>query len=870
MTITGSGGAPGSGSNIIIRGVTSLSPGRDNQPLFVIDGIPISNATQAGNPLPSVGSNAINSSEQFGFTNRAGDVNPDDIESINVLKGAAATALYGLRAANGAIIITTKKGKIDKVDINFSSSIGFDNVAKYPRVQTLYGQGSAGITREPYSGSAFQSNGPARSLTGEAFYDNFRNVFETGKRYNSTLSISGGSQTATYYTSVSRLDQSGIVPHTDYAKTTVALKGTINASEVFSVNASMNYTNSGGSRPRGGDKSIFSSLSYWSPSFDITDYKFPDGSAKNYTAGIVDQPLWFAENTKFTDNVNRLFGDVGFNYNPLSWLNVRYQATLDTYNDQRTSYAPANTDAGSQVGGFISEERFNYREINSNLLITGTFNLSDDLSASVLLGNAITDIKSDNLSTRGERFIVNQFYDLANTTNFFASRSQSVRRIVGFFANAQVSWRETLYLTLSGRNDISSTLPSDSRSFFYPSASLSFVLTELFKDAIPRDILSSARLRASWAQVGKDVEPYSVGEYYQVATGFPFGSTGGFRVNPQAGALNLRPERTTGIELGGEFKFANDRVTLDANYAIQTSKDQLFQIPVSNASGYARYTQNGGELESRTFELLLRATPIETQDFSWDFSANFSRTKGEVLSMPVGIDEISFGSDPAGTIFNKVVKGGAIGDLWGYDVVKNAEGRMIINQTTGLPTLKDSLIVVGNAFPDFQLGFTNTFTWNGISLSFFIEWRKGGNVVDMGERNTYRNGVAGFTDLRYQEAVFTGVAPDGSTNTVPAFIDPNIYRGSFNSTKYMNLQDGSWIRLRNVTLSYSLPKSLLEGTFLRLVRVNLTGNNLFLSTPFRGFDPDALAFGAGTNIFGLVGRNTPPLRSISFSVNLGF
>jgi hypothetical protein len=372
--------------------------------------------------------------------------------------------------------------------------------------------------------------------------------------------------------------------------------------------------------------------------------------------------------------------------------------------------------------------------------------------------------------------------------------------------------------------------------------------------------------------VGKDVKPYSVGEYYQSAPGFPFGSVSGFRVDPNAGSLSLQPERTTGVDIGGDFRFFNDRLSLDLTYSTQTSDGQVFAIPVSNATGYSTFTQNGGRIESNTIEALVRGVIIESPEFSWNATVNFSRTRSRITAMPTGIDEIAFGTDPAGVVANRAILGGAVGDLWGYDFTRNSAGKLVINQTTGLPILRgDSLVQVGNAFPDAQLGLTNTFSWNGLSLSFFLEWRIGGVAVDMAERNGYRNGVTGFTEVRYKQVLFDGVAPDGSPNTVPGYIDPTTFwRGSANSTKFFNIQDASWIRLRNVSLSYSLPKTLLEGSVLKSVGITLAGNNLWLNTPFRGYDPDALAYGSGTNIYGLVGRNTPALRSFTLGFNLGF
>jgi TonB-linked SusC/RagA family outer membrane protein len=911
VTITGSGGGVGAGSQIIIRGVSSLSPGANNQPLFVVDGIPISNDTQSGNVLPSTGSNSPNSAEQFAFTNRAADINPDDIESINILKGPAATALYGLRAANGVVIITTKKGLTGKTQITFSSNVTIEEVGQTPAVQSKWGQGGGADTTD--NRTNFWSFGIPRSLSGgnDAFFDNYRNFFRVGQRYDQNLNISGGTANTKYFMSVSRMDQVGIVPGTDFQRTTVSLRASNDFDDRLSFSGSVNYSNSGGNRPSGGDRSIFSALNFWIPSYDINDVgiaaspvgqrvtapyspiRTPDGRITNinYTDGVIDSPLFYALRSPLSDNVNRVFGDIKLDYKPFEWLTAVYQFTMDYYNDARRRIAPPEVGPAQALNGFIIEQNINRREINSQLVITAAQKF-DDVDVSLTVGNAITDIESSGIFARGERLGISGFLDVSNTINRFNTREFAIQRLVGVFADARISYKDFLFLNLTARNDWSSTLPSQNRSFFYPSASLGFVFSELFKGDAGMDWLSFGKLRASWAEVGKDgIGPYRIGEYYDVATGFPFNNPQtntfllGYRVSPNAGSTTLRPERTTGLEFGLEAKFFERRLGLDVAYFIQDIRDQIVNLPVSQSSGFNTFLVNGGSIQNTGIEVLLTATPILTNDFSWDITLNWSRLRGSITSIAEGINEIVF-FDNAGVAISKATRptpdnpNPAVGDLYGLDFRRDAQGRVIIS-ADGFPTVNVTRQVkVGNALPDWQGGITNSFSWNGLSLSFLLEFRQGGLVHDMAERNRFRNGISGWTEPRYQNMVFRGVNEAGETNTTPVLWTQTginttnlLYRsfGRVIDAYPFNFQDASWIRLRNVSLTYSLPRAILgEDSFVKVLRFTLTGNNLWLSTPFYGFDPDNLAFGAGSNNVGFVGRNTPATRSYAFGVSVTF
>lgn len=905
VTINGSGGGVGAGSQIIIRGISSLSPGANNQPLFVVDGIPISNETQSGNVLPTAGSNAINSSEQFAFTNRAADINPDDIESINILKGPAATALYGLRAANGVVIINTKKGSSGKTIVQFTSNATYEEVGKTPTVQSKWGQGGAADTsaRRP----DFWSFGIPRSMNpNDPFFDNYRNFFRGGLRFDQQLSVSGGSNTTRFFTSVSRMDQTGIVPGTDMQRTTVSLRGTNDVDETFSIGASINYTNSFATMPSGGDRSIFSALNFWIPSYDVNDasilappvgqrttdpyqpIRTPDGRRTNivFNDGVIDNPLFYALTSPLTSGVNRLFGDVKLDYRPLPWLRGVYQLTLDYFNDSRRRVVTPEVGPGQTVNGYISEESLNRRELNSQLLITASGTLAEDIEGSVTLGNAITDIENSSIRGYGEGFVLQNFYDLSNTTRFNAGRGYALQRLIGVFADAKISYKNMLFLNITGRNDWSSTLPIQNRSFFYPSASASFVFSELLKSD-ETSWLTLGKLRASWAQVGKDAAgAYRIGEYFSAIPNFPVANTSGFRLATQNGSLNLRPETTTGIEFGAELKMFDNRLGLDAAYFINDSRDQIVTLPVSNATGFSTFLLNGGSIRNSGIEVLLTATPILEKDFSWDITVNWSRLRGEVTDIAEGINEILLAQDAPGTTFLKMVRPSAtnpnprVGDLYGYDFIRNAQGQMIIGPD-GYPTVNvTQQVLVGNALPDWQGGITNSFRWNGLSLSFLVEFRQGGTVVDMSERNRARNGISGWTDQRYQNIVFNGVNAQGQPNTQPvlwnaAAINTTnlLYRSDARVilANQFNLQDASWIRLRNVSLGYTLTKAMLgEDSFFQNIRFTLTGNNLWLTTPFRGFDPDNIGYSAEFNGLGFVGRNTPATRSYAFGISLTF
>lgn len=875
VLINSSSGAPGAGSNILIRGITSLDPSGSNQPLIVVDGIPISNQTIAGNQLPSSGSNSPADSEQASFTNRLADINSADIATLNVLKGASATALYGLRGANGVVVITTKQGEAGKPRINLNTSYGISDIAKAPDYQTVYREGRFGRLRFRSNGNPlrFQSFGPKVYDGVTPVFDPIEDLFVTGNNADISLSISGGTEAAQYITSIGYTKQEGIIPFSDWDRFNVKLGGQLNASSKLTINGSVSYSNSGGNKPHSGDKSIMSSLSYHPTSFDINDYINADGTQKDYSDGIIDNPRYLAEFSTLTDDVNRFFGNVGFNYRFNNWLEADFKVGSDYYNDTRQRIVPPGLDVSSQTGGFIIEEDVNFNEINTLLFLKASKNLTDDLSGSFTVGHNVSSITTDVTNTRGENFTLPDFYDLSNTSNIFASKNDSKKRIVGLMGLVNLAYKDYLYLDITGRNDWSSSLPKENRSFFYPSVSVSFIPSEL-TDLGPLDFL---KLRGSWAQVAKDAPPHLIGATYVSASNFPFDGINGFTQSSTAGDENLKPETTTGIEFGFDARFLSNRVGIDFTYYKQNSKDQIIRVPVSNATGLSRFVTNAGEIENTGIEVLLNVTPVRKADFGWDASVNFSTNEGKVISIAEGIDEIEFFTGGFGNIVNKLVPGGKVGDLYGFNHRKSPDGQLIIG-SNGFPIVNtDSVVLAGNALPDWTAGLENTFRYKGLALSFLLEWREGGDVYDMGLRNSIRNGVMGMTERRYEEVVFKGVVDNGdgtfSPNTQAVEITgESLYRSStrYNRATDVILEDASWFRLRRVALSYDLPGHLFDNNFIQGVKVTLSGNNLYINTPFRGYDPETNYLGAGSNVYGFTGLQTPGVKTYMATLNLSF
>ncbi len=893
VQVTNTGGAPGTSSRILIRGISSLDPGANNQPLFVVDGVPIDNST-----ITSGGGGR-------GFSNRASDINPDDIESVSVLKGAAASALYGVRAANGAVIITTKKGESGDVQINFNNSVGFDRVNKYPEFQKVYGQGFAG---EATTSSFWPNWGApiaevADTLEGWQYHDIWRDAMETGVKIDNTISVSGGSDVATYYGSVSNLMHDGVMPFSDWDRRSVRFSGDINPNEDLQIASSVNFVNSGGNRVPA-DR-FMEQLMYWAPTKDVTDYIYTEGPLEGTMKGYYadgaagNNPIYDARYSTLEDNVNRVVGNVNANYNFTDWFSASYRFGLDFYSDQRTDIRPGPRGIEGEnplsSTGFITEYRINSRDLNSTLRLNFKQDITDKIGADLTIGNDIFDQDYNQIVSSGNDFVTPQFYDLSNVRDISTSRYIERRRLIGVYGDLTLSYDNYLFLNVTGRNDWSSTLPVDNRSFFYPSVNLGFVFTDALENT--PDFLSFGKLRASYAQVGKDAEPYSTGITFTSPSQYPLDGQVGYTRNQTIGSPDLKPEITTSIEVGTDLRFLNDRIGLDFTWYKANSADQILTVPISNATGGTQLITNAGEIENRGIEVQLNLTPVQAADWQWDVRLNFSRNRNEVISIREGIESIFLGSSfgyGGSTASIQLVKGEPFGNIYGTsyaryypegeapeDPLHVDEDAPILIGEDGFPVVNNDLLVLGNSFPDWIGGIYNNISYKNVNLSFLIDIQQGMDVY-----NQYGNFFAAFgitknTLDRNELRVFEGVTTDGQPNTQEVWLGQGegpdgrdygagFYRNVFRGSTENFVKDASFVKLRNISLAYSLPTSFLETLPFRNVTAKATATNIILYSPFDGFDPESRSGPAGTNATGFTGLDHPGVASIIFSLNFSF
>lgn len=887
VQITNSGGAPGMSSRIIVRGITSLDPTASNQPLFVVDGIPIDNSTF------EVGSGALPNTPR-GLSNRALDINPRDIESLNVLKGAAATALYGVRAANGAIVITTKKGKAGKVQITASSTLGLERINKYPSFQDKYGQGSNRMYAPDDIFPAWGAPIDVANLIDPEYryYDNVKNAMQTGKSWDNHISISGGNDMATFYASLSNTDHEGVIPFSTWQRTVAKVSGTIKFSEKFSTSVSINYTNSGGNRVP--HDRFMENLMYYPVTRDVRNFEDEDG-LQNYV-GLSDNPLYSAKYWTYEDDVDRILGNVNLSYRPASWISLNYRLGTDFYSDFREEIAPGPRSVSDNFpvdqAGYIEHTRINSRILNSNFYVELNKGFTDRFNATLRLGHELFEEERNSIVNTGKEFDIPQFFQFSNTRQLSVLQNLRQRRLIGAYGDLLLNYGDFLYLNITGRNDWTSTLPAGNNSFFYPSYNVSFVFDEVLN--LPTAI-SFGKVRASYGEVGKDTEPYLTSTVYEKSLGFPIDGVLAYSRANTRGNAGLKPERTTTIDLGAELKFLENRIGLEFTWYKSNSKDQIFQVPISETTGYALVVENVGEIENKGIEVILSASPLRTSNFEWNIVANFTRNRNRVVNIAEGLDEFpleeQFGYSGS-TVTMKLKEGDAYGNLYGtsYQRYYGPEGapenlkyvdydRPLLIGANGFPVRNTSQLILGNAQPSWLGGIRNTFSYKGFSLSFLIDARWGVDQYDQ-----FHNFLSAFGKLDYSEnrddmVIFDGVLADGSPNTKPVYLGQAIgpdgtdygqgfYRVYFRTTSENFVKDASFVKLRNISLGYSLPKTWLERTPFQSASISATVNNIMLWTPWINFDPESFSSGAGGNATGFSGLTYPSTMSTLFSLNV--
>lgn len=886
VTISGTSGMPGSSTSIQLRGVNSLSG--SNQPLFVIDGLPVNNQTFNANTMIAQSENRT-----VDFSNRISDLNPEDIESLTILKGPEAAALYGIDAANGAIVITTKKGKAGSGAINYTYNHGIEKVGNLPDVPNLYQRGSNGILNTSAINTATNSFiyfGP-RYDPGTTLYDNINSFFQTGRVNKHNISFEGGANNYTYRLSGGYSTREGVVPNTQYDRLNISLSGSAQLFKNFKAETNLQYINTKNQKVSKGANSFYLALLNFPADLDIKNYITPGGSRVKQTSGTeIENPLFDVNMNQLYDRGNRVISNLGFVFDPLEWFSITARLGIDvSSNEYSVLYHPeanpranfGNTngslDISSQVNRILTTTAF------------GTFKkdfFKNKLKTTLRLGNAVYDFNDNVYSIRGENFLEPNFNSINNTTTT-TQRNKNTRtqkRVIGVFGDFNINYNNTLYITATGRNDWSSTLPVANNSFFYPSLGTSFVFSEFFENTGFGRILTMGRLRGSIAQVGKDARPYATNPSLlaQAITG------GGFSYDFYAPNPLLRPEKVTSKEIGMELQFFANRLGLDVAYYKSKSVDQIVNdLRISYGSGFILKNINGGELQNSGVEILLRGTPIQTKDFTWDANINFTKTNSKLTKMPSGISEF-YNSDTwlFGNVRNGARLGGPLTTLTArFSYQYNNQGQLLINPTTGVPVQTDNPIwpVGGDRNPDFRMGFYNSFTWKGINLNFLFDYKKGGDVFNATGLYLYNHGLHHLSVKdRETPITFNGVLKDGLENT--ANPTPNnisiipFYNNNFYSTSIIDQEfiekDVNWLRLRDVTISYNLPVKFVRASNLfKSASIGVTATDLIMITNYTGGDPGVNGTSTATGGSGSMGidyGNLPVPKTFNFTLRVGF
>jgi len=879
VNVTNSGGAPGASASIVLRGGTSLE--RDNQPLFVIDGMPMDNSTGQGDNSAFDGSVNISTTN----SNRAMDINPEDIESISVLKGPAAAALYGLRAAAGAIIITTKKGQEGTTTASVTSRFISNWVNRLPKQQGLYKQGT--YYNGDFSDQTALSWGD-RFEAGEAIYDNMKDFYETAQAYDNSFNLSGGTASNNFFLSASNLNQSGVVPTTDYKRSTVRFNGEQKIGVfTFGVNASYavsksqkTLTGSGlwGSSGSGYMESVLS----WPRNNNMKDWLNPDGSNKLLLPDIAlenntDNPYWLINKNPQADRNNRLIATAYTNVKITDWFDATYRLGVDNYTTNFSSLiSPGSSVKQAWQKGMLSETDRAYNYINSNLMLNFHKTFDNVWDASLVLGTTTEDTKLTSNSRRAEQFEIPSFIDINNASNENKYYTQNInrRRLVGVYGDFRLSYKSMAYLSFTGRNDWSSTLPVQNQSFFYPAISGSFVFTEVLPQS---DILSFGKIRASYAQVGKDAPAYQTLTYL---FGPELTIGGGYRNYWSRGNDILKPETTTSVEFGTDLRFLKDRIGLDFTYYKNKSIDQILTPRVSNATGYILSSVNTGELENKGIEITLNATPIKREHFQWDATLNFSHNNGIVKQLPgslpiLYVTDVQIGNGKAAS-FGDGDFMGISGSKWQTD----ANGNLLLDWNTGYPlTSTLTTTYIGNREPDFIGGLNNNFTYKNWNFSFLLDFRKGGDIYNATEYLLTVNGMSRLTENRGNTVTFSGQALNPETGQYEAvtrdvIANEKYYRDIYSNNVPFFVENVNWLRLRSISLAYSLPQSILKRTsWLKGATITATGTNLLLFTNYSGMDPETSAAGAGVVGSGSVGidyAGVPATAGFALGLNVRF
>jgi TonB-linked SusC/RagA family outer membrane protein len=909
VQVTGSQGDMGS-SRIVIRGETSVSG--NNQPLFVVDGVIVDNSQFQG----------ANGSRDF--PNAISDLNSEDIESISVLKGPNAAALYGYRAAGGVILIKTKTGKGAKgLGITINSNTSFATLKVFPDYQNEFGQGANGKFSYVNGAGAGVNDGVDESwgpaLNGQlipqffsngqpapfvAHPNNVRDFFKTGVTFNNGVALAGSSDKFDYRLSYNNLHQTGVVPNSSQGKNSFLLNTTFRPTPKLTITTIANYIKDDADNLPGAygrrATSTMLQFTWFGRQVDVNqlkNYRDANGNTFNWNNSYYSNPYFIAYENTVGQHKNRIIGSVELNYKIIDGLSANFRTGTDYYNDSRKIKVAYGTN-GTPFGSY-EEDAYTVNETNTEARLQYTKKLNKDFSVDLFGGGNISTILNEQNDQIAPKLAVAGLYTLSNSRDpLVSSNYYGKLKTYSYFASAQIGFRNYAFLNLTGRNDWSSTLPAANLSYFYPSVNGSLVLSEALD--LKSNVLSYLKLRGGWSKVGKATTPYQLINTYNFTAPFgtPQQSAASISLNP-----DLKPETTTSGEAGIETGFFNDRIRLDLSVYNTNSVNQILNVDVSQTTGYSQKLINGGRINNKGLEVQLGLTPIKTKDFTWDVTVNYSRNKSKVISLDNDGKLQSYILGTNRTVQVLAAVGQPYGTLFGTSYTRDATGQIIIG-ANGTPVVNNTKTYLGKYTPDWLGSINNSFSYKGINLSFLVDAHIGGSIYSNTNRTGTYTGVLASTlpgrgaanggltyyypqnkttnpavqlntgasapagETVYDDGlIFKGVKADGTPNTtiVPA---QSYYKG-FTNVDEAFVYSASYIKLREVKIGYTFPSQWVKGIGLQSATVSLVGRNLWIihkNVP--NIDPET-AFNTG-NGQGLEDLTLPTVRNIGFNVNLKF
>ncbi|WP_298312198.1 SusC/RagA family TonB-linked outer membrane protein [uncultured Aquimarina sp.] len=898
-------GVAGASNQINIRGATTL--GGASQPLIIVDGVAYDNS-QITTSRQTTGGGSYESG--------LSSLDPNNIASITVLKSTAAAALYGSRATGGVIVVTTKTGATkgstnNKLSVSVSSGTYFENIANLPEYQNTYGNGvnfsylnangSWGprfdsletIPTWPNILNAFPEIGP--TVPYEAQPDNVKNLFRTGTVFDNSINMSYSGEDGNFSVTVSDLNQDGYIPFNTYDRTSVAAGGNFKLLNGIRIGSTFSYSETEqvggffGNNQFAGSASSFARTLWLGRAWDTSlPFENPITGASLTPNNGWDHPLWSWKHDQIITDTDRIVANVNLGYDFNDNISVTYRVGLNKYNLKRKQIRDLGSRANNGLGSVTTDDFIN-EDLESTLLVNFNYDLTDDINLTAILGNNVLQNTTSRVAFQGTNFKSPGIFTIANTINVtkniggFILDNDTRSRNIGVFGDVSLSYKNYLFLNATGRNDWSSTLPKNNQSYFYPSASVSLIFTDAFN--LDSKVLTFGKLRAGYASVGNDAPAEFLNRTF--ASGNAFNGIPVINNNLFLGDQEITPEFTDEIEIGADLEFFNQRAIIDFSWYKKTTTDLISPVSVPSSSGFTTFNTNIGEMQNTGVEIGLTLVPIRTENFRWELFTTFTKNENEVTELVDGLERIQL--DP-NQVAHAIV-GQPFGVFYGSRFARDDEGNFLINQSGGgiVQDLENG--IVGDPNPDFRMGFINTISYKGLSLRAQVDWKEGGDIQSISINSLLGRGVTRDTEDRERTFIIPGFYGDNQGNPIldangnkipnTTQIDTNELYFSpaggntfgINTVAEGSVYDGTVYRLRELSLTYDLPKEFLKSTPFGKISLSVLGNNLWYFAPnvpkYTNFDPEVTSFGS-SRIQGIENSSAPTSKRYGFRLNLSF